>query len=414
MIFRIKEKDNKVRTHNHKVCGKNGNTRVVKRYLIDIDVEVVDDGKVIETKRKRTSYFNNKKDALDYLNEFEKLCIEEQKKEYCKSSDTVLDEFLEDSNRERQWKKSTYKTQSDIVRNQLKPFFANCSINDVPNKLINFQTYLNELTCEKGGKGCKVEVAISDSRKQAIYNSMISFLNYMLEKGYTKENLKIKLGRKIIRKGKPRDTELTPDEFKNLLTIAENVCNDAKFIDYLKVMYLTGLRKGEAVGLMVKDVNFKTNEISIKRTYNSRVGYTTPKTESSVRTITVPEQVIDILGKYINEIKRIYGQNGNNVDNLPIFMNKPNLPYADKTLDNRFKPIKDEFKRLYGKDVVLHDLRRSCLTNMGESGVDFKVVKEFAGHTSGITTEQVYVRLRNRHKGEELEHYKHYIDTNFK
>ena len=62
------------------------------------------------------------------------------------------------------------------------------------------------------------------------------------------------------------------------------------------VLFWTGCREGELLALTLNDINFEDNTINIDKTYFRSEGrdiVTTPKTEGSVRIITIPEFLND-------------------------------------------------------------------------------------------------------------------------
>jgi hypothetical protein len=51
-------------------------------------------------------------------------------------------------------------------------------------------------------------------------------------------------------------------------------------------------------------------------------------------------------------------------------------------MKNRFKKIDGKRKRIFPADFVLHSLRHTMLTRLGESGVDAFTIMRIAGHSS--------------------------------
>ena len=73
------------------------------------------------------------------------------------------------------------------------------------------------------------------------------------------------------------------------------------FYELILLGLATGMRRGELLGLKWDDVNFTTGELSIKREYTtlgSNYIISTPKTKSSVRSVYLPQSVLNILGEY--------------------------------------------------------------------------------------------------------------------
>lgn len=73
------------------------------------------------------------------------------------------------------------------------------------------------------------------------------------------------------------------------------------FYELILLGLATGMRRGELLGLKWDDINFTTGELSIKREYTtlgSDYIISTPKTKSSVRSVYLPQSVLNILGEY--------------------------------------------------------------------------------------------------------------------
>lgn len=73
------------------------------------------------------------------------------------------------------------------------------------------------------------------------------------------------------------------------------------FYELILLGLATGMRRGELLGLKWDDINFTTGELSIRREYTtlgSDYIISTPKTKSSVRSVYLPQSVLNILGEY--------------------------------------------------------------------------------------------------------------------
>lgn len=73
------------------------------------------------------------------------------------------------------------------------------------------------------------------------------------------------------------------------------------FYELILLGLATGMRYGELLGLKWDDINFTTGELSIRREYTtlgSDYIISTPKTKSSVRSVHLPQSVLNILGEY--------------------------------------------------------------------------------------------------------------------
>ncbi|MCQ8205744.1 site-specific integrase, partial [Vibrio parahaemolyticus] len=83
-----------------------------------------------------------------------------------------------------------------------------------------------------------------------------------------------------------------------------------------RLLAFTGLRRGEALALQWRDINFETNEITVNKTQslgkNWRIVTQTPKTNSSYRTITIDPKTLQWLHKWRMTQARQYFELGFN------------------------------------------------------------------------------------------------------
>lgn len=102
---------------------------------------------------------------------------------------------------------------------------------------------------------------------------------------------------------KPKRRSYDDEQTKILLENLENLSiEETKYKVAIILTVFTGVRLGELMGLEWQDVDFKNGIICINRSsqYLSDMGVftKTPKTESSIREIAIPEFIISLLEEY--------------------------------------------------------------------------------------------------------------------
>lgn len=144
----------------------------------------------------------------------------------------------------------------------------------------------------------------------------------------------------------------------------------------------TGLRIGELCGLKWENIDFDNAVLYVKRTVQrvskngkSQVIIGTPKSKTSVRTVPVPDFVLDILRKY------------RSCDDFYIITRK-SKPTEPRTMQNRFKAI---LKSCNIRNVNFHLLRHTYATVCIEKGFDPKTLSELLGHADASITLNRYV-----------------------
>jgi integrase len=147
--------------------------------------------------------------------------------------------------------------------------------------------------------------------------------------------------------------------------------------DVALLMLDGGLRVGEAVGLQREDVHLDPMN-------GSRFGYIhikRGKSKNSKRNVSLTPRVREMLAD------RLAGHNSSWV--FP-GDSEGDQPFLSTSLDHQHRRIRDRDDLGLSKDFVLHSLRHTMLTRLGEAGVDAFSIMRIAGHSS-ITISQRYV-----------------------
>ncbi len=182
---------------------------------------------------------------------------------------------------------------------------------------------------------------------------------------------------------------LKPDEIQLLLKHC-----DEPFRTLLYTATLTGMRKGELLGLQWGDIDWNSKTIFVRRTlkWKSRKDakdddklwyFDTPKTRYSVRAITLSAKLAEVLqlhriNAYVNE------------DDL-IFYNKLGKPLdPDNLIKRDFQPS----LRMAGlRQIRFHDLRHTFTSILIAAGENPKYIQTQLGHASIQTTMDRYGHL---------------------
>lgn len=159
------------------------------------------------------------------------------------------------------------------------------------------------------------------------------------------------------------------------------------------VALMTGLRRGEIAGLEWKDINFERHTLTVNRTgcYSKIAGgiFTKePKTEGSVRRITISEVLVEMLKEYkvwYDEQRANWGDRW--VDSDRLFVQEYGKPINPSTIHFWLKKMLKESNL---PDVTLHSLRHTNITLQIAAGVPLTTVAGRAGHSRVSTTSDIY------------------------
>lgn len=224
----------------------------------------------------------------------------------------------------------------------------------------------------------------SNSYIKKIYGMLGRVFRYAMKKGIIIINPMDDVVRPNSSQKQIKTRALTLDEQKKLLKALES---NSHFKTQIMTSMFTGMRMGEVNALMVKDINFDKNTISISRTMSrgekgeAVLGDTT-KTEAGTRVIPLPSSIKVLL---IDECK-------NKKPNDMVFTNKGKLVTTSQVnsqinrLIAKYEIVDEDIE---GK-VTCHSLRHTYATRCIESGMDAKVLQYLLGHTDIRVTLNTY------------------------
>lgn len=176
-----------------------------------------------------------------------------------------------------------------------------------------------------------------------------------------------------------------------------NSIEDLKKKTVVAMFLSLGLRQGELVGLQWKDIDFKTKRITINRssTYTgSKYGVVTktPKTKTSIRTLPIPQSLMEIILEYKNwydnEHNRLYEIWDN--ENEWIFVKITGQQLFPRTTTQWLDYVLNKGGI---RHIGCHSLRHTFITTLLREKVPVKVVAKFAGHANPNVTLSTYAHF---------------------
>lgn len=164
---------------------------------------------------------------------------------------------------------------------------------------------------------------------------------------------------------------------------------------------VSGLRKGELLGLQKKYVDLVNCTIRVRWTlksvkvYDSPTSYhrelklIKPKSKTSIREISFPRTLVPVLEKYFKEQEIKWKENGLKFDNESLmFTTKTCKPINNRNFLRAWKRFLNKIKIEYKKP---HSLRDTYATTLIRRGASIHDVKALLGHSSIKITEKYYI-----------------------
>lgn len=203
--------------------------------------------------------------------------------------------------------------------------------------------------------------------------SIKSFYGYLMNEGHIDSNPVRNIH--VVKAEKKLPQILTGKEVELLL--AQPQCKDMKgFRDkaMLELLYATGIRVSELIGLKLDDVNISAGFI--------RCG-----TGDKTRIIPLYPAAVKALSDYINNVRP-----NMIADPLETFL-FVNLNGEQMSRQGFWRIIKHYQQTAnISKDITPHTLRHSFAAHLLENGADLRSIQEMLGH-SDISSTQVYAQL---------------------
>jgi len=261
-------------------------------------------------------------------------------------------------------KESTYISYESIIRVHLNPRFGKKYLHQISTTAI--QKFVSE-KITKDGLSPKSVVNILIPLKEMFKHAVIW--------GYIKRDPSVYVKRPRVEQEEMEF--LNPEEIRLFLN---NVSKEYYTLFMTAVM--TGMRRGELLALQWGDIDWNSNQISVRRSI-FRGEFITPKSNNSFRRIVLSPMLRQALEQH-----RLFGRQS---EKELVFSNEDGFPIdPDNLVKREFFPALD---RAGLRRIRFHDLRHSYASLLISQGENVKFVQSQLGHASAKTTLDRYGHL---------------------
>jgi integrase len=333
----------------------------------------------VEGGKRKSIYGKTRKEVQEKL----KIALREQQQgTLVTAQQQKLEQFLSDwleNTQKHSVRPRTYERYEEIVRLHIIPVLG--------------RYYLHKLTPQH------VQAFYTKKINEGLSAATVASFHNMLHKALdtaVKWNLIARNVCDLVSPPRAKRFEIQPltlEQVQKLLGVAQGHYMEALF----KLALVTGMRRGELMGLKWQDINFATSTLQVRRIL-TRVpskmegkGYveSEPKTQKSRRSLIVAPFALEALEQHRIrqlEAKVKVGRLWQEHDYVFCTSVGTHLNPTRDMLDQ----LKALLKKAELPEIRFHDLRHSAATLLLSQGVHPKVVQEILGHSNISMTMDVY------------------------
>lgn len=288
----------------------------------------------------------------------------------------LYDEYFEAQ--KQKIKESSYYTTKQKTDKHILPYFKDLYCDDI--KPITIREW----------KQIMDEKKLATSYKQYIFTELQAIMNYG-SRYYNVNNNATVIEGNFHDKDKKKHEMLfwTLEEFEKF----DSVIDDLQYRVLYNFLYWTGCRRGEALALNWNDFTRDFKKVKITKTCYQKIKgkpyvITTPKTQGSIRTISLPNRLITLLRQLYDCNQGIAGF----TDDCFVFGITD--PLHDTTVEAR----KNRYCKLAKvKQIRIHDFRHShasyLINNMPNDKNIILAISKRLGHSDPTTTLRIYSHM---------------------
>lgn len=296
-------------------------------------------------------------------------------------------------------KESTFVKQTELYRLHVLPYFGHRMLDKITPAIV--QTFANQ--------------NVKYKRYREFISNTSRIFEYAIRMNLIRENpvKKIIIPKPAEKLEQDKINYFTKDELTSFLKALDRLDN-LKQSAFLRLLAMSGCRRGEILGLEWRSVNFDENYISITQTLargkNRRLYLELPKTNSSKREIPLDAKTMDILKRWrLRQRKDLLRFDHNSInDHQLVFSSLEKNSFIELATPRKW--LHTILKENGIRKITLHGLRHTAATMMLESGLTLKDVSDRLGHASIEITSDLYIHITEKRKRENIDQVMNYLE----
>ena len=284
-----------------------------------------------------------------------------------------------------------------------------------PSTRANYKTVINMLKKENFGRERIDRVRISDAKLWLIQlqKNGRGFSTIRTIRGILRPAFQMAMDDDLIRKN-PFSFELatviyndsitrealTREDERNFLKFVKEDSHFKKYYEGIYILFNTGLRISEFVGLTRADIDFKNMKINVDHQLQryAKIGYRIekPKTERGIRQVPMTQEVADCFRKLFKSRK--YPKVEPMIDGYSgfLYLDKNGMPTVALHWENYFQHICQKYNQIYRNQmpkVTPHVCRHTFCSRMAAARMNPKTLQYIMGHSDISVTLNTYTHL---------------------
>ncbi len=194
---------------------------------------------------------------------------------------------------------------------------------------------------------------------------------------------------------------ITREQQRKFLAFVAQDKHFSKYYEGIFLLFHTGLRISEFVGLTLSDLDMKNKVINVdhqlQRTRDMHYVIEATKTANGVRQIPMTDEVYACCEKIIAKRKIVQDEPVLSGRKGFLYLDRNNMPMVALHWEKYLEHIVDKYNKIYREQmpkITPHVCRHTYCSNMAKSGMNPKTLQYLMGHSDISVTMNVYTHIK--------------------
>lgn len=276
-----------------------------------------------------------------------------------------------------------------------------------PSTRLGYKTVVNFLKNDPFGKRKISSVKTSDARGYSSIHSIRGVLRPAFRLAYEDDFIRknpfdFELASVLVNDSVIRQA-LTRRQERLFLEFIRKDAHYQRVYEGIYILFNTGLRISEFVGLTIDDIDFDNMVINVDhqlvRVYNEKKSYIIQKTKTTagVRKVPMTPEVADSFRTIIKNRKKVKKEPVVDGYSNFLYLDQNGMPMVALHWEKYFQFIREKYNKLYKEPlptITPHVCRHTFCTKMAKAGMNPAKLKYIMGHSSMDITFDTYTHLQ--------------------